>query len=60
MVSIPLAASLMARGVGFENNGIPWQLGAFPVLLALVGLGYRYTNEALSWEEPVAVEADET
>ena len=60
VVSIPLAASLMARGVGFENNGIPWQLGAFPVLLALVGLGYRYTNEALSWEEPVAVEADET
>mmetsp|Transcript_16561 Transcript_16561/g.43360 ORF Transcript_16561/g.43360 Transcript_16561/m.43360 type:complete len:261 (+) Transcript_16561:146-928(+) len=48
--SIPLFASLMARGVAFQE-GMPWQLGAAPVVLALGGLGYKYVNEALTWEE---------
>lgn len=53
--SIPLTASLMARGVGYTND-FPWQAGAAPAFLALFGLGYKYINEALTWEEPMAVE----
>ena len=48
--SIPLFASLMARGVWFQQD-MPWQLGAAPVALALGGLGYKYINEALTWQE---------
>ena len=48
--SIPLFASLMARGGWFQRD-MPWQLGAAPVALALGGLGYKYVNEALTWEE---------
>ena len=53
--SIPLTASLMTRGVGYTND-FPWQAGAAPAFLALFGLGYKYINEALTWEEPMAVE----
>jgi hypothetical protein len=48
--SIPLAAALMARGVGY-TEWLPWQAGAAPVVLALGGLGYKYIKEALEWEE---------
>lgn len=48
--SIPLAASLMARGVGYLE-WLPWQAGAAPVVLALGGLGFKYIKEALDWEE---------
>ena len=50
IASIPLAATLMARGVGYWE-GLPWQAGAAPVVLSLMGLGYKYTKEALTWEE---------
>jgi len=50
VLSIPLAATLMARGVGY-NDGLPWLVGAAPSALAVVGLGYKYINEALTWEE---------
>ena len=48
--SIPLAATLMSRGVGYSDS-FPWQLGALPVALSAAGLGYKYVKEALTWEE---------
>ena len=48
--AIPLAATLMARGVGYAE-WLPWQAGAAPAGLALVGLGYKYVKEALEWSE---------
>lgn len=50
LCSIPLAAALMTRGVGYME-GLPWQAGAAPVALATIGLGVKYTKEALSWTE---------
>ena len=58
--SIPLTASLMARGVGYMPN-FPWQAGAGATVAALGGLGFKYVKEALDWQEPVtsaAVEAE--
>ena len=48
--AIPLCATLMSRGVAYAD-WLPWQAGAAPVVLALGGLGYKYVNEALTWEE---------
>jgi len=48
--SIPLAATLMARGVAYAE-WLPWELGAAPVVLALGGLGFKYVKEALDWRE---------
>lgn len=48
--SIPLAATLMARGVGYAD-WLSWQLGAAPVALIAVGLGGKYVKEALDWTE---------
>ena len=48
--SIPLAATLMARGVGYLD-WLPWQAGAAPALLAFGGLSFKYVKEALDWEE---------
>lgn len=48
--SIPLAASLMSRGVGY-TEAFPWQAGAGVVGLAVVGLGVKYTKEALSFKD---------
>lgn len=42
--SIPLAAALMARGVGYAD-WFPWQVGAGFVVAALGGLGYKYVKE---------------
>eukprot|EP00586_Coscinodiscus_wailesii_P013530 CAMPEP_0172515876 /NCGR_PEP_ID=MMETSP1066-20121228/271631_1 /TAXON_ID=671091 /ORGANISM="Coscinodiscus wailesii, Strain CCMP2513" /LENGTH=274 /DNA_ID=CAMNT_0013297113 /DNA_START=134 /DNA_END=958 /DNA_ORIENTATION=+ len=50
VLSIPLTATLMARGVGYMND-FPWPVGAGISGLALVGLGYKYINEALSWSD---------
>ena len=50
VASIPLFATLMARGVGYAE-WLPWQLGAAPSVLAVGGLGYKYINEALTWTE---------
>lgn len=48
--SIPLAASLMSRGVGYAD-WLPWQAGAAPALLALFGLGFKYIKEAIEWKD---------
>ena len=50
LCSIPLAAAMMSRGVGYMGT-MPWQAGAAPVALAVVGGGVKYAKEALSWEE---------
>ena len=50
VASIPLAASLMSRGVAYAD-WLPWPVGAAPVALATAGLGFKYAKEALSWEE---------
>ena len=48
--SIPLAAALMARGVGYAE-WFPWQVGAAATALALGGLGFKYVKEALEWTD---------
>ncbi|CAE7236402.1 unnamed protein product [Symbiodinium natans] len=48
--SIPLAATLMARGVLYVD-WFPWQAGALPVVLMLGGLGFKYVKEAIDWSE---------
>ena len=48
--SIPLAASLMSRGVGYADS-FPWQAGAGAVGLVVFGLGFKYTREALTFED---------
>ena len=50
ILSIPLAATFMARGVGYAE-WLPWQAGAAPAALVLFGLGYKYIKEALDWKE---------
>jgi uncharacterized membrane protein len=50
VASIPLAASLMSRGVGYAD-WLPWPVGAAPTALALGGLGFKYVKEALDWKE---------
>ena len=50
VASIPLFASLMARGVLYSDS-MPWQLGALPVALTVTGLGYKYVKEALDWTD---------
>jgi len=49
--SIPLTATLMSRGVGAGSGDFPWQIGAVPTGLAVVGLGFKYVKEALEWTE---------
>lgn len=48
--SLPLAATLMSRGVGY-TEWFPWQAGAAPCAVLLFGLGYKYVKEALTWTE---------
>mmetsp|Transcript_666 Transcript_666/g.1976 ORF Transcript_666/g.1976 Transcript_666/m.1976 type:complete len:294 (+) Transcript_666:1223-2104(+) len=50
LASIPLTATLMARGVGYVE-WFPWQAGAALVALTIGGLGYKYVKEALDWSE---------
>jgi uncharacterized membrane protein len=50
LASIPLAATLMARGVGYAE-WLPWQAGAGSFAVAFLGLGYKYIKEALEWTE---------
>ena len=56
LASIPLTASLMARGVGYMPT-FPWQIGAGATVAALGGLGFKYVKEALDWEEPASAAA---
>jgi uncharacterized membrane protein len=50
ILSIPLLATLMARGVGYWNE-FPWQAGAAVTTLALIGSGALYARQALTWSE---------
>ena len=50
IIFIPLAATLMARGVGY-NESIPWQAEAGVSALLFVGLGFKYVKEALTFEQ---------
>jgi putative membrane protein len=52
VLSIPLFATLMARGVGYDHGEFPWQVGAAVSVLTLVGSGALYAKQALTWEEP--------
>lgn len=51
LLTIPLSATMMSRGVGYLND-FPTQIVG-PVLTALVwvGCGYKYVNEALSYTD---------
>jgi hypothetical protein len=51
LASIPLAATLMARGVLYTET-IPFNIIG-PALVAITagGLGYKYVKEALTWTE---------
>lgn len=55
ILTIPLLATLMARGVSY-NNEFPWQAGAAFVTLVFVGSGFLYAKQALSWKEDVPTE----
>lgn len=50
LAAIPLSATLMARGVGY-NQDFPWPVGAAFTAVALFGLGYKYIKEALEFDE---------
>jgi uncharacterized membrane protein len=61
IASIPLLATLMARGVGY-TDGFPWQAGAALTGLAILGSGFVYAKQALTWtedEQPSAIVVDE-
>lgn len=50
IVFIPMAATFMARGIGY-NESIPWQAEAAGVALVFGGLAFKYVREALTFEE---------
>lgn len=51
LASIPLAATLMARGVLYTDD-IPFNvIGPALVAVTAGGLGYKYVREALTWNE---------
>merc|ERR1719343_1806628 len=47
---IPMAATFMARGIGY-NESIPWQAEAAVAALLFLGLGFKYVKEALTFED---------
>lgn len=53
LVFIPMAATFMARGVGY-NDSIPWQAEAGVALTIWVGLSFKYVKEALTFESRLA------
>ena len=50
MISIPLAATTMSRGIGYTDS-IQWQAGAVVTVTLFVGLGAKYVFEAVNWKE---------
>lgn len=50
VLSIPLLASLMARGV-FYWDDLPWPVGLVVAVVAMVGSFYFYGQQALNWDE---------
>ena len=47
---IPLAATLMARGVGY-NDMIPWQVEAGLAVVVFGGASFKYVKEVLTWSD---------
>lgn len=58
VLSIPLIATLMARGVWYTED-FPWPVGAGFATLALVGTSGLYLKQALGWTEPGKEETQE-
>lgn len=51
MGTIPLSATLMSRGVGYSES-IPYNIiGPIATAATALGLGFKYTKEALTWTE---------
>lgn len=50
LLTIPLMASLMARGVLYMND-FPWAAGAVLYVVSLGGAGFKYITEALTMME---------
>uniref|UniRef100_A0A7S4ARG6 H(+)-exporting diphosphatase n=1 Tax=Pseudo-nitzschia australis TaxID=44445 RepID=A0A7S4ARG6_9STRA len=53
LVFIPVAATFMARGIGY-NESIPWPAEAGVSALIFLGLGFKYIKEALTFEQRLA------
>jgi hypothetical protein len=63
VLSIPLVATLMARGVWYWDD-FPWPAGLALAILATVGSFFIYGRQALTWTEddgasPMAALAEE-
>lgn len=57
MASIPILATLMARGVWYSQD-FPYQIGLVASLAATGGSFYFYARQALDWkEEEIETEA---
>ena len=50
VIFIPMAATFMARGIGY-NESIPWPAEAALVAVIFLGLGFKYVQEALTFED---------
>jgi putative membrane protein len=50
LVTIPVTATLMARGVGYSND-FPWPVGAALATLVTAGSAFVYAKQALNWTE---------
>merc|ERR1712071_697600 len=48
--SIPITATLMARGVGY-NNDFPWQIEAGLAFTVFAGFSFKYIKEAFEFED---------
>mmetsp|Transcript_37828 Transcript_37828/g.48248 ORF Transcript_37828/g.48248 Transcript_37828/m.48248 type:complete len:299 (+) Transcript_37828:83-979(+) len=54
LATIPLTASLMARGVAYSES-IPWQAGAALSAIVFGGLSFKYIKEAATWKDDEVV-----
>ena len=50
LASIPLTATIMSRGIGYNEN-FPWPIEAAGAAVVFLGLGYKYVKEALDFED---------
>jgi putative membrane protein len=50
ILSIPLSATLMSRGIGY-TDAIPWQAEAAVSALIFAGASFKYVKEALDFED---------
>lgn len=58
MLSIPLVATFMSRGVLYSND-FYWPAGLAISITATVGSFYLYGKQALTWAEDDAVEEEQ-